>query len=168
MTGKNTIKILKIALPGIRMDMIFKKDIENTPAGERDFSREWIFSASRSRGPGGQNVNKVNTKVELRFHLFSSQLLTDSEKEMVSGKLKNRMTEDGFLVITSQAERTQLKNKKAAADKFYKLIDKALSVQRERIPTKHTRASKEKRLLEKRNVTSKKALRKKPTDDITA
>jgi ribosome-associated protein len=128
----------------------------------RDFSSEWIFSASRSQGPGGQNVNKVNTKIELRFHPSSSQLLTDAEKELLTLRLKKKLTENGFLIITSQNERSQLKNKQAAVDKFYRTINKALIINKTRKPTKRTVKSKEKRLAEKKIMADRKALRKKP------
>ncbi|MBN2275103.1 MAG: aminoacyl-tRNA hydrolase [Bacteroidales bacterium] len=140
-----------------------KNDESKLPAiAGRDFSGEWIITASKSRGPGGQNVNKVNTKVELRFHPLSSQLLTNSEKELVMQRLKKKLTENGFLIIISRNERSQLKNKKAVAEKFYYLINKALTPRKARKPTKRTVSSIEKRLNVKRIKADKKVLRKKP------
>ena len=128
----------------------------------RDFSSEFRFSASRSGGAGGQNVNKVNTKVELRFSVTDSQLLTDSEKEMLLNKLKNRITTEGDLIIVSQTERSQLGNRIQCVNKFYTLIKENLATQKKRKPTKPTKASKEKRIEKKRYKAIKKELRKKP------
>jgi ribosome-associated protein len=128
----------------------------------RDFSPEWIVRTSRSKGPGGQNVNKVDTKVQIRFHPASSQLLTNAEKELLLVRLKNKLTEDGFLIITSQTERSQTKNKKNAAEKFYRIINQMLIIKKARKPTRQTATSKEKRLEGKKIIADKKNLRKKP------
>jgi ribosome-associated protein len=128
----------------------------------RDFSKEWIINASRSQGPGGQNVNKVNTKIEIRFQPSSSQLLTDTEKELLAKSLKKKLTDNGFLIITSQAGRSQLKNKQTATDKFYRILNRALTTRKERKPTKRTAKSTEKRLEGKRIRADQKVLRKKP------
>lgn len=138
------------------------KQTENPAIAGRDFSDEWIITASRSHGPGGQHVNKVNTKIELRFHPSSSQLLTEAEKEWLANSLKKKLTDEGFLIITSQSERSQLKNKQAAAEKFYKIINRALTKRKVRKPTKRTVKSTEKRLTGKKLRADKKVLRKKP------
>ncbi len=135
---------------------------EWTALAGRDFSGEWTITASRSRGPGGQHVNKVSTKVELRFHLPSSRLLTDAEKEMLAEKLRNKLTGEGFLVVTAQAERSQLKNKLAAAEKFHRIMNRALTTGKTRKPTRRTLQSAEKRLAGKKIRADKKVLRKKP------
>ena len=129
---------------------------------ERDFTNEFIISASRSSGAGGQNVNKVSTKVELRFHVASSQLLTDQEKELVLLKLAGKISLEGYLIIVCQTERSQLKNKEIAIEKFYTMIEKALTPRIKRRPTKPTKASKEKRLESKRIHGEKKIYRKSP------
>lgn len=126
----------------------------------REFSAELTFSASRSSGPGGQHVNKVSTKVELRFDVHNSALLEDEEKSLLEEKLKNRITLDGFLVIVSQSERTQSGNREKVTEKFYDLLRKALTPKKKRKPTRPSRASKEKRLEEKRELSEKKSLRK--------
>jgi ribosome-associated protein len=128
----------------------------------RDFADEFIITASRSSGAGGQNVNKVSTKVELRFHVASSQLLTEQEKELILLKLAGKISLEGYLIIVSQTERSQLKNKEIAVQKFYTMIEKALTPRIKRKPTKPTKASKEKRLESKRIHAEKKISRKNP------
>lgn len=117
---------------------------------DRNFEEELVFSSSRSSGPGGQNINKVNTKVELRFNIINSSRLSEKEKKLISLKLANKISREGELIIVSQSERSQLKNKNDAIEKFYSLISKALTVQKRRRPTSPTRKSKEERLNVKR------------------
>jgi len=126
---------------------------------ERDFSNELHFSASRSSGPGGQNVNKVSSKVELRFHVASSVLLSDAEKEMIGKKLASRINAAGELILVSQAERSQLKNKERVIEKFYLLVSRALTPRKKRKATKPSQASREERLETKRRQSEKKARR---------
>jgi ribosome-associated protein len=160
--GKNTIIILIIALVVSRIEVSLKKAKELPAVAGRDFSPEWIVRTSRSRGPGGQNVNKVDTKVEIRFHPASSVLLTGAEKELLLLGLRQKLTDDGFLIITSQRERSQVKNRQVAAEKFYRMINRLLTIRKVRKPTGRTAASKEKRLEGKKNIADKKSLRKKP------
>lgn len=127
---------------------------------ERIGSGELKFATSRSSGPGGQNVNKVNTKVELRFNVPGSPFLTDAEKDIIQEALKNRISNDGDLLVISQSERTQLQNKKKAEDAFYLLIAKALTPKKERRATRPTKASKERRIEEKKKHGQIKSLRK--------
>jgi ribosome-associated protein len=129
---------------------------------DRDFSNELHFSASRSSGPGGQNVNKVNTKVELRFSIPGSILLSDEEKRLILEKLKKRINSEGELILVSQAERSQLKNKEKVVEKFYTLLTRALTPRKNRKPTKPSHASKEERLESKRMQSEKKERRKNP------
>lgn len=126
----------------------------------RDFSSEFKFSTSRSGGPGGQNVNKVSTKVELRFNVAQSVLLLPEEKVVILKKLENKINKDGELVLVSQSERSQLANKEKVIEKFYFLIVKALTPRKKRKPTKQTKASKEKRLQTKKINSEKKSRRK--------
>jgi ribosome-associated protein len=128
----------------------------------RDFTVELHFSASRSSGPGGQHVNKVSTKMELRFHVASSVLLSDDEKELITEKLANRINVAGELVLVSQSERSQLQNKEKVTQKFYDLIARALTPRKKRTPTRPSRASKEERLEIKRQQSEKKERRKSP------
>lgn len=127
----------------------------------RDLSSELKFSASRSSGPGGQNVNKVNSKVELRFHVDQSELLSENEKFMINLHCRNRINSEGELIITVQTDRSQLKNKEEAIEKFYQLITKALTPRKNRRPSAPTRSSVERRLKLKKESSEKKQLRKK-------
>ena len=133
-----------------------------TILNERDFSNELHFSASRSRGPGGQNVNKVNTKVELRFHVASSSLLSDEEKALLLEKLVKKINAEGELILVSQTGRSQMKNKEKVIEKFYALLIRALTPRKTRKPTEPSQASKEERLETKRKQAEKKDRRRSP------
>jgi ribosome-associated protein len=128
---------------------------------DRDFSNELHLSASRSSGPGGQHVNKVSTRMELRFHVPGSLLLTDAEKELILEKLANRINAAGELILVSQTERSQVQNRERVIEKFYILITRALTLRKKRRPTQPSRASNEERLEEKRQQGEKKARRNK-------
>lgn len=130
---------------------------------DRDFQDEFAFQASRSGGPGGQNVNKVSTKVELRFHIANSALLTDDEKVIISDKLINKINNLGELILVSQKERSQLKNKENVIEKFYLLIEKALTPRKKRHQTKPTKASVQRRLASKK-VQAKTKINRKDVD----
>jgi len=129
----------------------------------RDFYSEFKFSASRSGGPGGQNVNKVSTKIELRFNVLESPLLSIEEKEIIQKKLENKINNEGELVLVSQSERSQLANKEKVIEKFYALISKALTPQKKRKPTKPSKSAKEKRL-ESKKINSEKKISRKQID----
>jgi ribosome-associated protein len=126
----------------------------------RNFEKEFIYATSRSGGPGGQNVNKVSTKVELRFSISGTVLFSETEKEIILLKLKNKINKDGELILVSQAKRTQLLNKEAVTEKFYDLVSKALTIQKKRRATGPTSSSKLKRLELKQNRSHIKKLRK--------
>ncbi len=121
---------------------------------------ELTFKAVRSSGSGGQNVNKVSTKVELRFDIENSEFLTEEDKKRIAKKLKNRISNEGILIITSDTERTQLRNKNNAIEIFFELLEEALKKPKKRKKTKPTQASKEKRLKEKKIQSEKKQFRK--------
>ena len=133
-----------------------------TIMNERDFTGELNFSASRSSGPGGQNVNKVSSKVELRFHVASSALLSAAEKEMIAEKLATRINAAGELLLVSLSERSQVKNKERVIEKFYTMITRALTPRKKRKATKPPQASREDRLETKRRQAEKKGRRMSP------
>ena len=121
---------------------------------------EFIFLASRSSGPGGQNVNKVNTKVEIRFNVQLSDSLSVKEKELICKNLTNRINSSGELVVKSQSERSQLRNRNKAIEKILLLISEALTEKPERKPTSPTLKSQAKRVDEKKKRGSIKKMRK--------
>jgi len=128
----------------------------------KDFKDELIISASRSSGPGGQNVNKVNTKVEVRLNITDSNLLSDEEKALLFEKLTNKINKLGELIVVAQSERTQLQNKERAIEKLNLLIANALKVEKKRKKIKIPRSVKEKRLKDKKLKSEKKDKRKPP------
>ena len=129
---------------------------------KKQLETEVVFSATRSSGPGGQNVNKVNTQVELRFSVKNSELFSNEEKDRIFLKLKNRINSEGELIVTSQTGRTQLNNKENALEKFFELIEKALTIRKKRLRSTPTAASRLKRLESKKSQALKKQLRKPP------
>ena len=137
------------------------EEILNIP----DLSSEFIFQASRSSGPGGQNVNKVNSKIELRFNIQESSILNENQKEILSSKLSSKISTEGFFIIVSQRDRSQLVNKEDAISKFYQLIEKALRPVKLRKSTRPTRSSVEKRLTGKRMKGDIKQNRQKLDDE---
>lgn len=122
---------------------------------------ELQYQFARSGGAGGQNVNKVATKAELRFDVRNSQLLTDDERAILEEKLANKLTTEGELVLTHQTERTQLANKEKVTKKFYRLIEKALEIPKPRKPTKPSKSSVEERIARKKQKSDTKVNRKK-------
>jgi ribosome-associated protein len=123
-------------------------------------NQELVFSTSRSSGPGGQNVNKVNTKVTLKFDVAGSAVLTDEEKQIISAKLATRITTEGILVLVSQDKRSQLDNKAAVREKFAKLITKAFEKKKARKATKPSKASVKERIETKKRHAEKKKWRR--------
>lgn len=121
---------------------------------------ELVLNSVRSSGPGGQNVNKVNSKVELRFDVLNSSILSAQQRMILLDKLRAKISDDGILIITCQVSRSQLENKELVLSKFYVLINKSLKPQKVRTKTKPTKASKEKRLQQKRENSEKKERRR--------
>ena len=121
---------------------------------------EFSFLTSRSSGPGGQNVNKVSTKVEVHFDFQHTASLTDREKELILEKLGSRINSYGELIVKSQSERSQLRNKNKAIERIFILISGALTEKPERKPTAPTKKSRAERLVEKRRRGQVKYMRK--------
>ncbi len=123
---------------------------------------ELSFKAVRSSGAGGQNVNKVSSKVVLSFDLQHSQALTDEEKLLVGTKLSSRLTTDAILILNCDEDRSQLRNKEIVIKRFLELIKNALLVPKERKPTKIPKSVIRKRIKDKKNVSEVKKNRKRP------
>lgn len=126
-----------------------------------DVSKELLFKTARSGGKGGQNVNKVETMVEVYFNIQASALLTEEEKQRVTEKLFNKINSEGLLLVKSQTERTQLGNKHEAVKKINDLISRALIVPLKRKASKPSAASKRKRIEQKKLNSKVKEGRKK-------
>lgn len=111
---------------------------------------ELFFRFTRSSGSGGQNVNKVSTKVELNFDVANSKLLTGEQKQKISEKLFNYINKKGVLKITAQESRSQFMNKQIALEKFHKVIAFCFLKKKKRLQTKVTKSSIEKRIGKKK------------------
>jgi ribosome-associated protein len=117
---------------------------------------EVTFATSRSGGPGGQNVNKLETRVTLRFDLAGSSVLAGEQKARLRERLATRITRDGVLQISSQRHRTQGANREAAVERFAELLRENLREEPPRRKTRPTRAAKARRLDEKRRQSRRK------------
>lgn len=123
---------------------------------------ELTFKAVRSSGAGGQNVNKVSSKVVLTFDLNASSALNEEEKALITLKLASKLTSENLLILNCDEDRSQLKNKAIVTTRFIDLIKRALIVPKKRKATKVPRSVIEKRIKAKRNTSEIKQNRRKP------
>jgi len=130
-----------------------------------DLQKETTYKASRSGGKGGQNVNKVSSKVELLFSVNASLLFTDEEKELLNTKLQSRFNKDGLVQVICDEERSQYLNKEKALERLVMLLTKALHQPKNRKATKPGKKAKAARLNTKRIQGEKKENRKKVVDE---
>ena len=126
---------------------------------------ELNFKAVRSSGSGGQNVNKVSSKVVLNFDLNASQALSDEEKLLLQGNLSARLTSENILILNCDEDRSQLKNKDIVTKRFLEIIKKGLFVPKIRKATKVPKSVIKRRIKDKKNVSDLKQSRKKPNLD---
>ncbi|MFV8376327.1 alternative ribosome rescue aminoacyl-tRNA hydrolase ArfB [Flavobacterium sp. GSP11] len=123
---------------------------------------ELTFKAVRSSGAGGQNVNKVSSKVVLTFDLKNSKALAEEEKLLLETKLSSRLTTDLVLILNCYEDRSQLKNKEIVIKRFLEIIRNGLIVPKERKATKIPKSVIRKRIKDKKNVSEVKKNRRKP------
>lgn len=123
---------------------------------------ELNFKAVRSSGAGGQNVNKVSSKVVLSFDLKNSKALTEEEKLLLESKLSSRLTTDLVLILNCDEDRSQLKNKEIVTKRFLEIIKNGLIVPKERKATKIPKSVIRKRIKDKKNISEVKKNRRKP------
>lgn len=127
----------------------------------KDLIHELTFTTSRSSGPGGQNVNKVNSKVTLKFDVLHSPVLSQEQKELITKKLATRITTEGKLVLTSQDNRSQIQNKEDVISKLNDLLKKVFTPRKVRKATKPSNAAKHAREKSKKLRSEKKQWRQK-------
>ncbi|GAA4921291.1 alternative ribosome rescue aminoacyl-tRNA hydrolase ArfB [Mucilaginibacter defluvii] len=133
-------------------------------ANKAELQKEVFYKTSRSGGKGGQNVNKVSTKVELLFSVEDSSLFNDDEKALLNSRFQSRFNKDGLIQVVCDEERSQYLNKEKALEKLIALLGKALKVDKPRKPTKVSRAVKAARAENKRRQSARKETRKRNFD----
>ena len=123
------------------------------------------YKAVRSSGAGGQNVNKVSSKVVLTFDLRNSLAFSEEEKLVLQTNLQHRLTSDLILILNCDEDRSQLKNKEIVTKRFLEILKKGLYVPKERKPTKIPKSVIRKRIKDKKNISEIKQSRRKPNID---
>lgn len=123
---------------------------------------ELIYQFARSSGPGGQHVNKTESKVLLQWDVDASMAFSDTEKQQIKQHLKHRISKDGVLMIHADTQRSQQQNRREAQERLESMIATALQPVKKRKPTKPTRASQQRRLEKKKQQAQKKASRRPP------
>ncbi len=134
---------------------IFINDRLSIPTAELD------FRFSRSSGPGGQHVQRSDTRVELLFNVATSPSLTDEQRARITARLGNQIDGEGVLRVVSSETRSQLENRESAVKRFQALLAAAMRVHKRRVPTKPSAAAREARLTEKKVRSQHKAARRK-------
>ncbi len=123
---------------------------------------ELSFRFSRSRGPGGQQLNKADTRVELLFDVARSPSLTEEQRQIILRRLANRIDSHGVLRVVSQETRSQQRNRERAIERFRTLLSQALTPRKKRVATTPSRSARERRLRQKKRRSEIKKLRRKP------
>jgi ribosome-associated protein len=126
---------------------------------------ELSVETSRASGPGGQNVNKVATRVSLRWSIARSRALDEARRDRLLDKLASRLTRDGELIVHVDETRSQARNRELARSRLAEIVRRALAVPRKRRPTKPTRASQQRRLVSKQRRSDVKRRRRPPRGD---
>lgn len=130
-----------------------------------DILPEIQFKAIRSSGSGGQHVNKVSSKIELKFNLETSKAITEERRELLLKTISERLTKDNIIILQCDETRSQHRNKELAIRRLLDILNRGLVIPKMRKPTKIPRSVKLKRLKNKRQQSDKKASRRKPNLD---